>query len=896
MNKALLPALALCLASAACSVTTGPRSDGGTAAPVVSDGRRLTPAGTQVALGTYPTGAASTADGRFLWTVSTGMPDDVRIVDTASHAVCQTLQIPGASGGIAIDSAHGLAYVAGLANSRWTPSLEDLPGVRGDVVHVYRFTGTCGEAAFVRTIGVPPQPGAPAQQAFPPPRQGLAGTGLAWPQKLAVSRDGSRLLVPLNLANSAAVVDLSSDTVRYVVTGSYPYGAAILPDGRTGVVTNEAAGTLSVVDLVHATKVRDITVGAPLSHPEGVVVSADGARAFVAVTASDEVAVVDLAHGAVEATLSVGRPAGLGTQPVALALSAEGDRLFIADSGSDELVVIRVPAQEGAAWTEVGRIPTADQPQAVMTAGSGSTETLSYVSAEGMGVGANVDGPDPQLASDPIFWAFNPKAPTTDIFEGVGYNANLVVGTAGVMDLPSDADVVAMTRAADAQLVPADATTAPADTVLRADGPIKHVFFIVRENRSYDQVLGDVAAGNGDPKLTVFGAATTPNLHALVARFPLLDGVLANSEASIQGHYWTSAAYVPDYVNRNWVQQYAGRGRPNDFGTYAVTWPGNGYLFDQAELQGIDYYNYGEAFIGGFASVPDRDRTPKILALQKKVQARSDLGPPFGGCYPGDQGIGTASDGKEIFDSSLPAGAPAGSWSHVDCFRQRFAQQLAAGDVPALSYLSLTSDHTRGTQPGFPTPSAMVADSDLAIGQIIDTISHSAIWSSSAVFVVEDDSQDGADHVNAHRIPVAVVSPYAAQGAVIHDRYDLLSVVRTIELITGLRALSLNDALAVPMYAAFSSAPTSSAPYDAITPGIDLLQRNPATGPDSEWSQTLALGEPDRVPQAVLDQILWHSVHGAGSTPPPPGPGASGEDDEQDAAPGVATAQPDSDG
>jgi hypothetical protein len=172
----------------------------------------------------------------------------------------------------------------------------------------------------------------------------------------------------------------------------------------------------------------------------------------------------------------------------------------------------------------------------------------------------------------------------------------------------------------------------------------------------------------------------------------------------------------------------------------------------------------------------------------------------------------------------------------------------------------------------------MVADSDLAVGQIVDAISHSSIWKSSAIFVVEDDSQDGADHVNAHRIPVAVVSPYAKRGAVIHTRYDLLSVVRSIELILGMSPLGLNDALATPMYDVFLNAPINAEPVDTITPAIDLLAENTSTSPDAEWSRSLPLDSPDRVSQADLDRILWHSVHGSSSTPPPPGPEAEGEE------------------
>ena len=889
---ALLIVGTLSILGTGCSVPPVADAPGSPSAGSVElpEGRRLTPAGSTVALGNYPTGGAVTADGRFLWTVSTGTSsNDVRIVDTASKRVCQVVNLPGASGGIALDSRNHLAYVSGLANARWQPSKSGLPGAGGDVIQVIAWGDVCGHARVLRIIAVPPQQNAPTAQVFPPPRQGLTASGVAWPQKLAVSPDGRRLLVPLNLANSAAIVDLSAgDRVRYVPVGSYPFGAAITPDGRTGMVTNEAAGTMSLIDLAAGTKITDITVGAPLSHPQGVAVDAQGRRAFVAVSASDQVAVVDLARRTLERTLFVGRAAGLGTMPVALALDPAGQRLFVAESGADEIAVVKVPAPGATsnedAWEQIGRIPTADQPQVVATAPAAGARTaqLLYVAAEGVGDGPNLSGPNPALASDPIFWAFNPKAPTTDVFDGIGYMATLVTGQAGLMTLPSDAEVAGMTPAADRQLIPTNAQAAPPGSPLRASGPIKHVFFIVRENRSYDQILGDVPRGNGDPKLTVFGADITPNLHALVDRFPLLDNVLANSEASVQGHYWTAAAAVPDYVSRNWVQQYAGRQRPNDFGTYAVTWPGNGYLFDQAERQRISYFNYGEAFAGGYAQVPDRDRTPAILALDKQVQANSDLGPPFGGCYAGDMTIGTALDNGEIFDASLPSGAPAGSYSHVDCFRRRFEAQLAAGDVPALSYLSLTSDHTRGTQPGFPTPSAMVADSDLAIGQLVDTISHSSVWSSSAIFILEDDSQDGADHVNAHRIPVAVVSPYAQRAAVIHNRYDLLSAVRSAELILGMKPLSLNDALATPMYDAFSSSPVNAEPASAIVPTVDLLTRNPAAGPDSEWSTSLALDQPDRVPQRQLDAIIWHSVHGSGSVPPPPGPGAEAEGETAD--------------
>ena len=852
------------------------------------NGRQLTPQGAQVRLGNFPTGGAVTADGRFLWTVSAGQgANDVRIVDVSRRRVVQVIALPGVSGGIALDSARRRAFVSAVSVSRWWPTQTGLPGAAGNCVLIYRWNARSGKAQFVNAIPVPAQPGAPPIQMFP-----VAATPStnAWPQKLAVSLDGRCLLVPLNLAGSADVIDLQRHQVRNVVTGSYPFGAAILPDGRTGLVSNEAAGTLSVVDLVKGVKLRDIQVGPPLSHPQGIVVDRAGRRAYVALSALDEVVVVDVPHRRVERTISVGRSAGLGTMPVALALSPRGGRLFVAESGADEIAVIRLPGPKtkpALEWTLVGRIPTAEDPQAVVTAAAqgGRAAQLLYVAARGVGVGANPTGPVPTHPFDPIFWAFNVLAPTTDVFSltsGTTYLPAMVSGRAGLMRLPSDARVKRLTPMATRQIHPRDAQTAPAGTPLRAGGPIKHVFFVVRENRTYDQLLGDLGRGNSDPHLVVFGKDVTPNLHALVTRFPLLDHVFANSEASIQGHFWTASASVPDYVDRNWVQEYAGRGRPNDFGVYAVTFPGNGFLFNQAERQHISYFNYGEAIAGDEPTISDRDRTPEVLAEENLVAAHSDIGPGLtpNGTYPNDLTIGSTGPKPTpgaIFNSSISAMAtppPPGSLSCMDAFQTRFESQLAADAVPTFNYLTMTGDHTRGTQTGFPVPAAMVADCDLALGQLVDLISHSSIWSSSVIFVVEDDSQDGADHVNAHRIPVAVIGPYAKQGAIIHRRYDLVSVVRSMELIMGMKALSLNDALATPMYDAFTSEPLNSAPVDVIPAKVDLLETNSPAAPWAALSNRLALDKLDAVPQWQLDAILWKSVYGAASTPPPPGPGA----------------------
>jgi hypothetical protein len=398
--------------------------------------------------------------------------------------------------------------------------------------------------------------------------------------------------------------------------------------------------------------------------------------------------------------------------------------------------------------------------------------------------------------------------------------------------------------------------------------------------------MGDDPRGDADPELTLFGERITPNFHALVRRFPLLDHVYANSEASIDGHFWTSAAAVSDYVHKNWEQNYAGRGRPYDFGVFSITWPGTGFLFDRAQQQGISYFNFGEAIAG---TVPltqlDKDNTAEQTAAVNQKFANSDIGGAAVGytsqCYPNDASIGTDAVyaafhvNRETYDSSLPSGAPPQSESRFSCFQSYFQRWLSSGSVPSFVYMVLPSDHTNGLEPGARSPRSMVAENDYGLGQIVDAISHSSVWGSSAIFVIEDDSQDGADHVDAHRMPGAVFSPYARRGAVIHTRHDMLSFIRSMELILGMHPLSYSDAVAEPMYDAFQSSPSDGEPFDVVPPAYPLLERNPSSAADRSLSRGYNLHTPDHVPQQVLDRILWYSVHGRGSQPPPPGPNAT---------------------
>jgi DNA-binding beta-propeller fold protein YncE len=872
-------------AAAAIAQTAG---DGviGPSLGIINSGRHLHPYGRLVSVGQFPTGGAVTPDGRYLWTVSAGRGrNDVRIVSIRSGSVLQVLPLPGASGGIAMDPRHALAYVSGVHDSahKDQQSPAGTPGIAGDVVHVFAYDPHTGRARETGVIAVRPPSSASAPQTFPP---APTAAKISWPDRLAVSPDGATLLVPLNLADAAAIVDVASKNVRYVATGDYPYGAAILPGGTTGLVSNEAPGTVSVIDLKTAKKVKDIQVGPHLSHPEAISVDPRADRAYVPLANSDEVVVIDTKKLEVERTLSVERPQGLGTSPVSTAVTADGRKLLVAEAGADEIAVFALPRPGGRgpakgaprAWSLVGRIPTAQYPTMVGAVSSrlnpcgtrsgtrrprkaSHCAKLVYVTGKGLGTGPNLNGPQPTQAAD-----------SDDAIGQTQYLPLLNIGAAGVADFPSDTRIRQLTTVADADVRPSNPEAAPPGTPLRPRGPIKHVFFIVRENRTYDQILGDDPRGDGDPKLTLFGASVTPNVHALVQRFPLVDHIYANSEASIDGHFWTSAAKVSDYVNQAWFQNYAARGRPYDFGVYAVSWPGNGFLFDQAERQGISYFNYGEAIAGDIGIFPDKDRTSADLAEVNRKFAKSDLGP--NGCYPNDSSVGTDSiTGVDVYDTQPPVGAKPGSESRSTCFATRFAAQLATNSVPAFNYLVLTNDHTNTLSAGARTPQAMIADNDEGLGRIVATISHSSIWNESAVFVIEDDSQDGPDHVDAHRTVGLVISPFTKQGAVIHTRYDMLSMIRSMELILGMKPLGLGDALATPMYDVFTPAPDNAAPFDYIPAKVDLLARNPSGTAGALAAARLPKGL-DEIPQVEMDKLLWQSVHGQGSVPPPPGPNA----------------------
>jgi YVTN family beta-propeller protein len=552
------------------------------------------------------------------------------------------------------------------------------------------------------------------------------------------------------------------------------------------------------------------------------------------------------------------------------------------------------PARTVAAFTLLGRIPTAAYPQDVRVTADG--KRLVWLAAKGLGAGPNPG--QPTTAGGGV--GTQPAQPP----QGDDNVLNKLIGRAGVLDLPSDAEIAGpLNAAADRQVLPANAQAPPAGTPVHdatggASTKIKHVFYIVKENRTYDQVLGKGSGGTGpqgqgraeleafgdnDPDGTAEpGEGVTPNLHALARRFGLLDHVYANSEVSIDGHIITSGGYATDYNQKSTAQNYSSRGRAFDFGLFNVALPPNFSVFDQAERQGVPYRFYGEASAGTFAGNAGRQNESGSRPTGDAVQTKQDA------TYPNQSVYGCVSGAACFYDSGRQGSTntvpPLGfnpATSRFEVFKANFALQVATDSLPRFNYLTVPNDHTNGASSGSNTPSALVADNDLAVGQLVDLISHSPIWGQSAIFVIEDDSQAGADSVDAHRMPGLVVSPWA-KGGLTTTRYDQYSFLRTAMSIAGLKPLSLNDALATPLYDVFANGdtPPNPAPYDAVQPQQSIGQRNgapatPVAGSIARLSDALPYERQDVVPQTITDRILWQSVYGSTRPTPGPGPNAS---------------------
>ena len=635
-----------------------------------------------------------------------------------------------------------------------------------------------------------------------------------FPVALARAPDGT-LAVAGDLGNRVAFVDpIAERIVATVGVGRHPAALAFSGDGKTLYVADRAESQLDVVDVASRTVRARIAVGL---HP--VALANDGKRLYVADSDDDDVAVVDLATERVVARvpLPFAWAGAVGASPNSLAL--DGDRLYVTCGAANAVAVFRTSA---GGLTPLGAIPVGWYPTGIVI---DHARGALYV-ANGKGESSHAN---PRYSAQPASTRLANPAPAQ-------YIADQLVGSIRRIAMPDDA---ALARGLDDVRELAQHESIPPSAIVRRGGPIRHVVYVIKENRSYDQVLGDVAGADGDPSLVLFGASVTPNQHALAKRFGIFDRFFENAHVSADGHNWATAAFANDYLEKMWPANYANRRSLYDFedGAEAAV-PHARYLWNDAVAHGVTLRNYGEYVTAG----PTKP-TP-VSVTDDALRARTDRD-------------------FATYDLSVTDVARIAEWKReFDVFER-------TQTLPQLEIVRLPRDHTSGTRAGEVTPQGMVADNDLAVGKLVDAISHSPDWPSTAIFVIEDDAQNGPDHVDEQRSTFYLVSPYAA-GGVQHTAYTQASVLRTIEILLGLPPMSSYDAGARPLTAAFRTKPNLQ-PFDALPARIDLDEKNPKTAYRAADSARLDFAHADRADAGELNDILWHAVKGAHATPPPYG-------------------------
>jgi DNA-binding beta-propeller fold protein YncE len=641
--------------------------------------------------------------------------------------------------------------------------------------------------------------------------------------------DPNHVLVAGANAQALLDVDVAARSVKKIPLPPHTFPIGVARAGNLIAVATDDDGDVRIGTLQSVAKAKAIHVG---THPGGLAFSSDGRTLFAADRSGSAVRAIDTR------TLAV-RTMQTGLHPCDLLVS--GDRLYVAESDDDSIGIFRISSLSPIAQVYVGdniggKRYIGVSPNALALAGDtlyvslGAGNAVAVVRSDRVigRVDAGRYPTDVVVLRDRLYVIDGkgeeaPPNPQFDIFgkSNAGYVAAIEYGSIRVYSRNA-------LSAGNLQGSAGWNSAAPPDTILHRGGPIKHVFFILKENRTYDQILGDISAGNGDPKLALFGRTVTPNQHAISMRFGLFDNAYTNGEVSDPGHDWADAGFANDYVERVWPPTYGGRADGDDTGLGSgAADPHAGYLWDAAARAHVSFRDYGEMV----DSAGRFDSSPSVTA------------PTLGNRYD-PKYIGWNLDYSDL--------ARFREW------KREFSAFVSHGDLPQFEYLWVPNDHTYGSKAGKPTPAVYIATNDYAVGLIVDTISHSSVWKSSAIFITEDDSQDGADHVSDQRTTFYVASPYAKPG--VHSaHYTTESILRTIELLLGMKPLSTYDAMAVPLYAAFSTQ-ADLRPYDVIAPQIDLSAKNKQTAYGSRLSSTMDFSRPDATPPGALRDIIAHNA------------------------------------
>ena len=659
--------------------------------------------------------------------------------------------------------------------------------------------------------------------------------GKKWPNKIApagIALDDAKqiLYVVTKDDKSLYIIDLKTKkTVQQIALGGEAYACLLSPDQKELYISCWGCDKVYVFDTEKKNVTAEIQVG---DNPNELCLSKNGKLLFVANSNDNSVSVISVSQKVVienlNAALYPDAPNGSTTN--GLALSSNEKTLYIANADNNCVAVFDV-SKPGQSKSR-GFIPVGWYPTNVKVIG----KKLFVSNGKGFTSMANFYGPNPfGNKQEVVYQQGDPNKP-----KDVQYIAGLFKGTMSVIDEPTDNELGIYSQVVYRntpynkvkELLALGEAGNPIPRKVGDQGPIKYVFYVIKENRTYDQVLGDIKEGNGDPRLVLFGENITPNQHALAKEFVLLDNFYVDGEVSADGHNWSTGAYATDFLEKNWVTSYGGRGGSYDAeGNREVANNKGGFIWDHCKRGGVSYRTYGEFADNYKANIP---------AL------KGHLCPYFTG-----------------FDMKVQDTTRFYQW------RKEFDSLLSVNAVPRFNSVRFGADHTEGLRKGRPTPYAHVADNDLAVGMFVEYLSKSPIWKETAIFILEDDAQNGADHVDAHRSPAYVAGGFVKRGFVDHTMYSTSSMLRTIELILGIPPMSQYDAAAQPMWRSFGNT-LNLKPFTARSSKVNLMDKNTAM---NEWqlrSEKFNLTKEDAVPDLEFNTVLWYGLKG--DNIPFPGP------------------------
>ncbi len=809
------------------------------------------------------------------------------------------------------DGAHLYASMGSI-----TDPTGEKRGNTGNGIVVYSFRQ--GKVAPKRFIKIAPQKIALNKKVAYGVSKTAAGTAIPYPAGLSVISGpvGDHLLIANNLSDNVVLLDPTDGRIlqqfdvstHQMVPSSFPYTVVATRDGRRAWCSLWNASSVAQLDLATGGVARWISLLepkseiAPGSHPTALLLSPDEKLLYVALSNADAVAVVDAASGKVIHIASTKLPAQeyAGTYPSALAQSADGMRLFVADASLNAVAVFDTAtlAKPGIVFPlpseALGFIPTDWYPSALATTG----DDLLIATAKGVGTGPN-NGISALKREKKH--REHPYLPT--LLYGSISRLNFRNAEKQLAELTGQVEESNLLRSDPGKI-----------KFQAASNPIRHVIYILKENRTYDQVLGDLKVGNGDASLTLYGADITPNQHQLALQFGVVDNFYDSGEVSGNGHDWSMAATASDYNEKTWQIGYRSKERTYDYGgTVAdeyplelgepdVDAPSTGYIWDNVASHGLSYRDYGE-FVGGIWCEPIKQKSASPKAGIRSSSATEcerpvvnpgealppNVGQPHGSASPWPWAVPLMSHMKptkavlrDHFDPNFPDfNTEYPDQLRADLFLNEFEDFVRAHkegkgtELPAFVLLYLPDDHTNGTYAGKPRPVASVADNDLAVGRVVEAVSQSPYWDDTAIFILEDDAQDGADHVDAHRSTAYVISKYSP-GSLDHpfvdsNFYTTVNMIHTIEALLGLPPMNQNDAYApvmAPLFAGAGTQPPFRTDWQNRDNGL-IYQTNPAKGPGAAESAQMDFSRPDAANPAVLNAILWRDRKGNSPLPPP---------------------------